>query len=523
MPGLLARVRAHDAPDPLLVHALRRGRREVHADRRARRVPALGKKLGVDQDVDLAALVGGQGLGELARRRPARHGRRLEARGAELLREVVGVVDAGRVDDPRRRPEPVAVQARGRLVERDVVEGCGQRALLEVAAHDRHRVDRRHGGHTQAAKRSDQPTARRVGERQVVDRGGEDVGDLLRDQLLGRRHPDVERLGEAADRVRGLLAEGGVRLVADHELVRAAGELVAVPREPRVRLDRDRVGPKRLPILLDRVGQAVAVPLGGEVAAELVDEQPAVGEDQDAEVSRGLDEPGGGDRLAGRGGVPEAVATRRAGVLAGEAGLVGLLVGELDLLLVLLFLLVQELRDAAVRAAVAVLLGAALGGGDQLGQHPGERVDLVAPESGAGGGGGALGGEDPLEPEHQPVAHLPAGRRAPQTGLDLLQRVVQRETARGTRGEGDTRLLTRMEERLAEPPLRAMRGLLQVRKRFGRPARSDSGFLHVCSRLEPRCPVVRNPSKKDSSLGRGSRASVAAPRRLAESEGGEQS
>jgi hypothetical protein len=37
-------------------------------------------------------------------------------------------------------------------------------------------------------------------ERQVVDRGGEDVGDLLRDQLLGRGHADVDRLGKRADR-----------------------------------------------------------------------------------------------------------------------------------------------------------------------------------------------------------------------------------------------------------------------------------------------------------------------------------
>ena len=96
---LLARVRAHDPADPLLVDALRCRRGEVHADGRARRVPALGEQLRVDQDVDLAALVGGERLGELARRRAAGDGHRLEAGGAELLREVVRVVDAR----PRRR------------------------------------------------------------------------------------------------------------------------------------------------------------------------------------------------------------------------------------------------------------------------------------------------------------------------------------------------------------------------------------------------------------------------------------
>ena len=69
---LLARVQAHDPADALLVDALRRGRREVHADRRARRVPAFGEQLRVDQHVDLAALVGGERLREADRRRAAR-------------------------------------------------------------------------------------------------------------------------------------------------------------------------------------------------------------------------------------------------------------------------------------------------------------------------------------------------------------------------------------------------------------------------------------------------------------------
>ena len=77
----------------------------------------------VDEDVDLAALVGGERLGELHRRRAAADRLGLEPGGAELLREVVGVVDAGRVDDARRRVEAVAVEARGGLVQRLVVEG----------------------------------------------------------------------------------------------------------------------------------------------------------------------------------------------------------------------------------------------------------------------------------------------------------------------------------------------------------------------------------------------------------------
>ena len=316
----LARMHAHDPADALLVDAARGRRREVEADGGARRVPALGEELGVDQDVDLAALVGGERLGELHRRRLAGDRLGLDPGGAELLREVVGVLDAGRVDDAGRRPEALAVEARGRLVEGGVVERCREGALLEVAADDRHRVDRGGGRHPQAPQRRDQAPAGRVGQRQVVDRGREDVRDLLRDQLLRRRHADVDRLAERPDRGARLLAERRVGLVADHELVRAARDLGGMAREPGVRLDRDRVVPQRLHAGVDRVGEALGVALGREVARELGDEQAAMGEDQDAEVLGGLDEPGRGDRLAGRGRVAEAVAARGARILALERG-----------------------------------------------------------------------------------------------------------------------------------------------------------------------------------------------------------
>ena len=87
--------------------------------------------------------------------------------------------------------------------------------------------------------------------------------------------------------------------------------------------------------------QPVAVAVLGELAAELVDEQAAVGEDQDAFGARRLDEAGGGDRLAGRGRVAEAVAAHRAGVLLrlGRQLLVVLAVGrEAELVLGLVVL-----------------------------------------------------------------------------------------------------------------------------------------------------------------------------------------
>ena len=86
------------------------------------------------------------------------------------------MVDAGRVDDAGKRVEAVAVERRGGLVQSLVVEDLRQLALVEVAADDRDGVDRGGRRHAQVAQRRDQPAPRGVGERQVVDRGGKDVG-----------------------------------------------------------------------------------------------------------------------------------------------------------------------------------------------------------------------------------------------------------------------------------------------------------------------------------------------------------
>ena len=365
------------------------------------------------------------------------------------------MVDPGRVDDPGCVLEPLAVEGRCGHVQRLVVEGVGEGALLEVAADDRHRVDRRDRRDAQAAERGDQPAARGVGERKVVDRGGEDVGDLLGDQLLGRRHADVDRLAQAADRRGGLLAERSVRLVADHELVGGARDLVDVTGEPGVGLDRDRVRPRDLVPGEDHVGEALAVTVVGELAPELVDEQAAVGQDQHAFGACGLDEAGGRDRLAGGGRVAEAVAPLCTRVLVGRRReVVGLaVVVELDgdVVLVLLLFLDELLGgDGAVGrpVAVAVLL---LDRGDQLGEHPGERVHLVAAQLGAGGEARRLLGEDALEPEHERVAHLPLGRGGLQPGVHLHDRVVERAAYRRARPQRGGGVVVGAKEGLSGP------------------------------------------------------------------------
>ena len=147
----------------------------------------------------------------------------------------------------------------------------------------------------------------------------------------------------------------------------------------------------------DHVGEALAVALGRQVARELGDEQAPVREDQDAERAGRLDEAGRGDRLPRRGRVAEAVAADGAGVvlhrLLGELRVLDLDDERRVLVLVLDLLLLELLgrRRMAVAVPVAVRLVVALARGDQLGEHPGERVDLVAAERGAGGACGGSG------------------------------------------------------------------------------------------------------------------------------------
>ena len=186
---------------------------------------------------------------------------------------------------------------------------------------------------------------------------------------------------ERADRGARLLAESRVGLVADHEVVRVAVELGAVPREPGVRLDRDRGLGRGARPGHERVGEALAVALGREVALELRDEEPTVREDQDAEVSRSFDEAGGSDRLARRGRVTEAIAAHRSRIRGDDVLLDELVVDEARVEVVVGVLVDLGLGGRTVggrvAVSVAVLLGRALRRRDQLGEHARQRVDLV--------------------------------------------------------------------------------------------------------------------------------------------------
>jgi hypothetical protein len=206
-PGLLPRMPAGDAPDTLLVDPLGGGRRQVHADGRARGVPPLGEQLRVDEHVDLARLVVGEDLRELALGRLAGNGHRLHPEVAEGCRDVVRVAHTGGVDNPRDAVETRLVEIRDRQVERRLVEQLGQHLLVELGVHlaaaQRHLGDRPHpraGRDPDAAKRRDHATPRRL--RQVEPRRlrREQVGDVPGDQGAGRGHPDPDRLVQTPDR-----------------------------------------------------------------------------------------------------------------------------------------------------------------------------------------------------------------------------------------------------------------------------------------------------------------------------------
>jgi hypothetical protein len=145
----------------------------------------------------------------------------------------------------------------------------------------------------------------------------------------------------------------------------------------------------------------------------------------------------------------EAVTPDSSGIF-GRRRLCRLLVDEL----LILELLVLELGSLGEPVAVHRLLGG-LVRGDQLGEHPRERVDLVAAKLGPRSQAGRLFGEDALEAEHERESHLPLGGGLVAAGLDLGGRFVERVAPRRAGREHLSRLLAVVEEGLAGPVLGA--------------------------------------------------------------------
>ncbi len=157
--------------------------------------------------------------------------------------------------------------------------------------------------------------------------------------------------------------------------------------------------------------------------------------------------------------MPEAVPPARAGVAArvllGKHEVVGKLLQVDAEVVVILLGLGLRLLDGG---AVAVQLRLDLSRGDHLGQHPGERVDLVAAQLRARGEARRLPGQDPLEPEHQCVADLPAVGRLGRTCVHLGERIVERPPPGGPGGEYEVGVFLRVEKRFPGPGFGAESG-----------------------------------------------------------------
>ncbi len=170
-------------------------------------------------------------------------------------------------------------------------------------------------------------------------------------------------------------------------------------------------------------------------------------------VRRGLDEPGCCDRLPGRRRVTEPVPANGSGIVRdglGERLLVRLgREGDRDLVLVLL--VGRDLLEHRPVAVPVAVLADLLGGGDQLGEHAGERVDLVPAQLGAGEKSWRALREDALEAEHERIPNLPARRGRGAAGAHLGERVVERAAAGRPRRENGRGVLVRAQERLLGP------------------------------------------------------------------------
>jgi len=147
--------------------------------------------------------------------------------------------------------------------------------------------------------------------------------------------------------------------------------------------------------------------------------------------------------------VSEAVAADGARILLGRQ-----LGGELlvldDAEVRVLLLGIGRLR-VAVPVPVERLLVLALVGRDQLGEHSGERVHLVATQLGAGREMRRLLRQDALEAEHEREAHLPLRRWLVPARLELGERLVERVPAGRSGREHLGRVLAVVEHGLSGP------------------------------------------------------------------------
>ena len=269
-----------------------------------------------------------------------------------------------------------------------------------------------------------------------------------------------------------------MRLVADDDRV-GVRDPGCIAYEPLVGLDGDGAVGGVLAVE-QRGADPFRIAAVAELAVELVDEVPAMGEDQYAAGPRGLDEPERRHRLARSGGVLEPESP-------GSVWVLGLLVEldvAIDFLLVLpvlrllvwllfLFRLVLVLELLVFELLVFILLAGdrrrcehrRLGGkhrsapvpipvrslrlGQERGQRARQRIDLVGGQDRAVDQARLLLGEQALESEQQREAPAPLDRGLLDPGIELSLRGIERASARRPGGEGLGGGLTFIYESLA--------------------------------------------------------------------------
>ena len=233
---------------------------------------------------------------------------------------------------------------------------------------------------------------------------------------------------------------------------------------------------QRLLARLDEVGEPVAVALGRQVALELGDEQAAVGQDQDPERARRLDEARRGDRLARRGRMAEAVAADGARILADEA--------------FVLFLVGRPRRSTSSSSSASSASSSASACPLPFSSSSAWRwfaaissVSIPASASiwclRSSVPAAVAGGFDEStrsSPSRKPNRTFQRGEGVRAAGLDLGERLVERGAAGRAGRQHLGRLFAGMEEGLARPVLRTERVGLQAIRRVRRVCRLKYRF-----------------------------------------------
>ena len=212
--GLLAGGAAGDAADSLLVDPPGGRRRQMHADRRPRRVPPLGQEHRIAQHIDLATLEGSKDLGQLALRRFSRNRARHDTGVLKGLGDILCVLHSSGVKDAGNFSKARLVEVCDRKVEGLLVQQRGELLLIEVlinlAFSQRYLGDRPHPRtrrNTEATQRRNHAPASCLSEVKARGLSREEVGDVAGDQRPGRRHPNVDGAGPGADAGTGLLTQ----------------------------------------------------------------------------------------------------------------------------------------------------------------------------------------------------------------------------------------------------------------------------------------------------------------------------